>query len=87
MSNPRVLLMDEPSEGLAPLIVRGGHGRSSGGSRSSGSSILLVEQNPRLVFEVADDVVILNSGQVAFAGAVGDLHAQGVDLRQHLGVY
>ena len=86
MSNPRVLLMDEPSEGLAPQIVAEVMATNRR-LNAQGLSIVLVEQNARLVFEVADDVVILNSGQVAFAGAVGDLHAQGVDLRQHLGIY
>jgi branched-chain amino acid transport system ATP-binding protein len=81
-----VLLMDEPSEGLAPQIVAEVMATIRR-LKAQGLSIVLVEQNARLVFEVADDVVILNSGQVAFAGAVGDLHAQGVDLRQHLGIY
>ena len=86
MSNPRVLLMDEPSEGLAPQIVAEVM-TTIRRLKAQGLSIVLVEQNARLVFEVADDVVILNSGQVAFAGSVADLHAQGVDLKQHLGVY
>jgi branched-chain amino acid transport system ATP-binding protein len=50
-------------------------------------SIVLVEQNARLVFEVADDIVILNSGEVAFAGPAGELSAQRVDLHQLLGIY
>jgi branched-chain amino acid transport system ATP-binding protein len=86
MSNPRVLLMDEPSEGLAPQIVAEVMATIRQ-LKAQGLSIVLVEQNARLVFEVADDVVILNSGQVVFAGAVGDVTTQGVDLRQHLGIY
>ena len=86
MSNPRVLLMDEPSEGLAPQIVAEVM-TTIRRLKAQGLSIVLVEQNARLVFEVADDIVILNSGEVAFAGTAGDLHAQGVDLRQHLGIY
>jgi branched-chain amino acid transport system ATP-binding protein len=86
MSNPRVLLMDEPSEGLAPQIVAEVMATIRR-LKAQGLSIVLVEQNARLVFEVADDVVILNSGEVAFAGSAGELHAQGVDLRQHLGIY
>ena len=86
MSNPRVLLMDEPSEGLAPQIVAEVMATIRT-LKAQGLSIVLVEQNARLVFEVADDLVILNSGQVAFAGAPGELTAAGVDLRQHLGIY
>jgi branched-chain amino acid transport system ATP-binding protein len=86
MANPRVLLMDEPSEGLAPQIVAEVMATIRR-LKADRLSIVLVEQNARLVFEVADDVVILNSGRVAFAGSVGELTAAGVDLRQHLGVY
>jgi branched-chain amino acid transport system ATP-binding protein len=76
MSNPRVLLMDEPSEGLAPQIVAEVM-TTIRRLKAQGLSIVLVEQNARLVFEVADDIVILNSGEVAFAGSAADLHAQG----------
>jgi branched-chain amino acid transport system ATP-binding protein len=86
MANPRVLLMDEPSEGLAPQIVAEVMATIRR-LKAQGLSIVLVEQNARLVFEVADDVVILNSGRVVFAGAAGELTAAGVDLRQHLGIY
>jgi branched-chain amino acid transport system ATP-binding protein len=86
MSNPRVLLMDEPSEGLAPQIVAEVMATIRR-LKAQGLSIVLVEQNARLVFEVADDVVILNSGRVVFAGPAGGLTAAGVDLHQHLGVY
>jgi len=86
MSNPRVLLMDEPSEGLAPQIVAEVMATIRK-LKADGLSIVLVEQNARLVFEVADDVVILNSGRVVFAGPAGELTAAGVDLRQHLGIY
>jgi branched-chain amino acid transport system ATP-binding protein len=86
MANPRVLLMDEPSEGLAPQIVAEVMATIRA-LKAQGLSIVLVEQNARLVFEVADDVVILNSGRVVFAGPAGELSAAGVDLRQHLGIY
>ena len=86
MANPRVLLMDEPSEGLAPQIVAEVMATIRK-LKESGLSIVLVEQNPKLVFEIADDIVILNSGQVAVAAPAAALHAQHVDLRQHLGVF
>ena len=69
MGNPRVLLMDEPSEGLAPLIVAE-VGRTIARLKAEGQSIVLVEQNVKLAFELADEVVILNTGRVAFAGSV-----------------
>ncbi|MEP7031629.1 MAG: ABC transporter ATP-binding protein, partial [Pseudolabrys sp.] len=60
MGNPRVLLMDEPSEGLAPQIVAEVM-TTIRKLKESGLSIVLVEQNPKLVFDVADDIVILNT--------------------------
>jgi len=86
MGNPRVLLMDEPSEGLAPQIVAEVMATIRK-LKESGLSIVLVEQNPNLVFDVADEVVILNSGRVAVADAVGNLKDGKVDLRQHLGIF
>jgi branched-chain amino acid transport system ATP-binding protein len=86
MSNPRVLLMDEPSEGLAPQIVAEVMATIRK-LKESGLSIVLVEQNPKLVFDIADDVVILNSGRVAVVSTASALKSDGVDLRQHLGIF
>ena len=86
MSNPRVLLMDEPSEGLAPQIVAEVI-KTVGKLKDQGLSIVLVEQNPKLVFEIADDVVILNSGRVAVSGSVDEIERAELDLREHLGVF
>jgi len=86
MANPRVLLMDEPSEGLAPQIVAEVMATIRK-LKESGLSIVLVEQNPKLVFDIADDIVILNSGRVALASSAEALRGDDVDLRQHLGVF
>ena len=86
MGNPRVLLMDEPSEGLAPQIVAEVMATIRK-LKESGLSIVLVEQSPKLVFDIADDIVILNSGRVAVVSSAAALKADGVDLRQHLGVF
>jgi branched-chain amino acid transport system ATP-binding protein len=86
MANPRVLLMDEPSEGLAPQIVAEVMATIRA-LKASGLSIVLVEQNPKLVFEIADDIVILNSGEVAVADRTATLREKNVDLRQYLGVF
>ena len=86
MGNPTVLLMDEPSEGLAPLIVAE-VGRTIARLKKEGQSIVLVEQNIQLAFELADDVVILNTGRVAFAGPVEQVRANEALITQHLGVF
>ena len=86
MGNPRVLLMDEPSEGLAPQIVAEVMATIRK-LKESGLSIVLVEQNPKLVFDVADDIVILNTGRVAMVSTPAELSKDNVDLRQHLGVF
>jgi branched-chain amino acid transport system ATP-binding protein len=86
MARPRVLLMDEPSEGLAPMIVAEVMAAIRR-LKAQGLSILLVEQNARLVQDVADDIVILNSGRVVAAGATAELQKSGVDFAHHLGVF
>ena len=86
MGNPRVLLMDEPSEGLAPQIVHEVM-ETIRKLKKSGLSIVLVEQNPTLVFDVADDIVLLNTGQVAVVSTPAALKDDAAALRQHLGVY
>jgi branched-chain amino acid transport system ATP-binding protein len=86
MSNPRVLLMDEPSEGLAPQIVAEVMATIRR-LKAQGLSIVLVEQNAKLVFDVADDIMILNSGRVVVDAPAAGLRADSEDLRQHLGIY
>ncbi len=86
MGNPRVLLMDEPSEGLAPIIVAE-VGRTIARLKSEGQSILLVEQNVKLALELADEVVVLNTGRVAFAGDVAAFSRDESLITQHLGVF
>jgi branched-chain amino acid transport system ATP-binding protein len=86
MGNPRVLLMDEPSEGLAPLIVAEVR-RTIARLKDEGQSIVLVEQNIKLAFDVADEVVILNTGRVAFAGGVEQVRSDEALITQHLGVF
>jgi branched-chain amino acid transport system ATP-binding protein len=86
MTNPRVLLLDEPSEGLAPAIVHE-VGRILARLRSSGLSILLVEQNTKLALGLADEVVTLNSGRVAYDGPCEKIRHDESFLTQQLGVY
>ena len=86
MGNPRVLLMDEPSEGLAPLIVAE-VGRTIALLKQEGQSILLVEQNVRLALDLADDVVLMNTGRVVFAGTIDQLRDDEALITQHLGLF
>jgi len=86
MSNPRVLLMDEPSEGLAPQIVAEVMATVRK-LKEQGLSIVLVEQNAKLVFDLADDIIILNSGRVVVADTAARMKASGIDLHHHLGVF
>jgi branched-chain amino acid transport system ATP-binding protein len=86
MGNPRVLLMDEPSEGLAPLIVAE-VGRTIRRLKEEGQSIVLVEQNITLAFDLADDVVLLNTGRVVFSGGVAQVRDNRELITQHLGVF
>ena len=86
MSNPRVLLMDEPSEGLAPQLVVEVMATIHR-LKAEGLSIVLVEQNAKLVFDVADEIVVLNTGRVVIDAAATELRQSGVDLRQHLGIF
>src|SRR6202158_972755 len=86
MGNPRVLLLDEPSEGLAPLIVAE-VGRTIKRLKDEGQSIVLVEQNLQLAHDVADQAVILNTGRCAFAGAASDILNNEELIAQNLGVF
>jgi branched-chain amino acid transport system ATP-binding protein len=86
MGNPRVLLLDEPSEGLAPLIVAE-VGRTIKRLKEEGQSILLVEQNLKLALEVSDQVIILNTGRCVFAGDAADILNNEEMIAQNLGVF
>jgi branched-chain amino acid transport system ATP-binding protein len=86
MGNPRVLLMDEPSEGLAPQIVAE-VGRVIETLRAEGLSIVLVEQNMRLALSLADHVAILNTGRVVFSGTPAEMEANPTIVDRHLGVF
>jgi branched-chain amino acid transport system ATP-binding protein len=86
MGNPRVLLLDEPSEGLAPLIVAE-VGRTIQRLKAEGQSIVLVEQNRQLALEVADTAVILNTGRCVFVGDARELQDNETLIAQNLGVF
>ncbi len=70
--NPKLLLLDEPSQGLAPLIVRDVF-RVIDRARDSGISVLLVEQNVRAAVEIADRAYVLDDGRIVYEGSAADL--------------
>ncbi len=85
MTNPQILLMDEPSEGLAPVIVER-VAEVIRGLRGQKLSILLVEQNFRLGMDTGDHVYILSKGVVVWEGPPARLEAAEDVKRTHLGV-
>ena len=72
--NPKLLLLDEPSQGLAPLIVQDVF-RVIAAMRSEGMSILLVEQNVRAAVEIANRAYVLDDGRIVYEGAAAELAA------------
>ena len=85
MTNARLLLLDEPSEGLAPIIVRE-IGRTFVRLKEEGLSILLVEQNVPLALRVADRVYVMSKGQIVYHGTPNDLDANEEVKRRFLGI-
>lgn len=85
MTNPKLLLMDEPSEGLAPLIVQQ-MGRIIKALNRDGLSILLVEQNPGMAMDVANYIYQLNKGRIVFESLPEVLEAHPQIMRKYLAV-
>ena len=85
MGNPELLLLDEPSEGLAPLIVEQLRQRVAE-LKATGLSIVLAEQNLQFVMALADRVYILEKGEVRFTGTPADLQADKSIVQQFLTV-
>ena len=84
MAKPSLLLMDEPSLGLAPLLIREIF-RVSGKLREQGMTILLVEQNARAALDLADRAYVMESGQVVAEGTAEQLAADERVQRAYLG--
>jgi branched-chain amino acid transport system ATP-binding protein len=83
IGNPEVLLLDEPSEGLAPVVVRALLDRLLE-LKAQGQTILLSEQNLRVATRLADRAYVLEQGQVRFAGTMAALQADEAVRRAHL---
>jgi len=85
VANPDLLLMDEPSEGLAPLMVRE-LGKIIGDLRGGGISILLVEQNLGFALDLADHVYVLSKGTIVHSCTPAELMANDEVKSRYLGV-
>ena len=86
MGNPDVLLLDEPSEGLAPLIVLE-VAEAIAKLKAEHLSIILVEQNFKLAMKLADDIVVLNTGRVVAVCTAQEVSADPDIVTRHLGVF
>jgi len=85
MRNPSLLLLDEPSEGLAPKLVAD-VGEALRSLRATGLAILLVEQNLSLATRVGERIYVMNKGTIVFEGTPGQLAAQPDVEARYLGV-
>ena len=85
MARPRLLMLDEPSLGLAPLVVASIFAILRHLNEEEGLAVLLVEQNATLAFEAAATAYVLEVGRVALAGPAGDLRADESVRRSYLG--
>jgi branched-chain amino acid transport system ATP-binding protein len=85
MLNPKLLLLDEPSEGLAPMIVQE-IVEVLKRLKGEGLAILLVEQNLRAAFAVADRHHVMNKGEICFTGSTAELEGNDFVLRTYLSV-
>ena len=85
MTNPKMLLLDEPSEGLAPILVRQ-VAETIRQLRTEGMSILLVEQNLRLALEFADKIYIMTKGRVVYEGLPEELAKDEKAKELYLGI-
>lgn len=85
VKQPTLLLMDEPSEGLAPLIVRTVK-QTIRALNGEGLSILLAEQQVAMALDLAHRVYIMDNGMIVYAGEVNELRRNPDVMRRHLGV-
>ena len=86
IGNPTVLLMDEPSEGLAPVIVEELTRAVKRLTKAGGLAIVLVEQNSRLALDIAARAVVMDRGRIVYDGPSATLRDDPVKLEQLIGV-
>ena len=86
MSGPRLLLIDEPSLGLSPLLVEQVFDALAALNRDHGLSVLLVEQNMTQALEAAARAYVMQSGRVALSGSAAELAASDEVRKAYLGM-
>ena len=86
IQNPDLLILDEPTEGLAPGIVKDAFSVIRTIKEKGDASILLVEQDVRATLSLSDRVYILGEGRIVFHGAPQELEARPDVKKEHLGV-
>lgn len=85
MSRSKLLLLDEPSLGLAPLVVRD-IARIVRGIHARGASVVLVEQNARMALRLCDHAYVMGTGRVTLSGTGQELLGNAQVQRSHLGL-
>ena len=85
LMRPALLMLDEPSFGLAPMVVQEIFAILGAINRESGVSLLLVEQNASLALDLADQAVLLETGRAAISGASHTLRSDDAVRRAYLG--
>jgi branched-chain amino acid transport system ATP-binding protein len=85
MSRPRLLLLDEPSLGLAPLITRGLFEQLTEVSREMAMTLLIVEQNANLALDIADRGYVLEAGTIVTSGTAAELKSDEAVRKAYLG--
>ena len=85
MGNPSCILLDEPSEGLAPVVVDQ-MAAAIGSLKAEGLSVLLSEQNLRFAAEVSDRAYIIEKGRIRFSGTMSELNAHDDVQAEYLAV-
>jgi branched-chain amino acid transport system ATP-binding protein len=86
MGNPELLLLDEPSEGLAPLIVEA-IGRLVAQIKQEGITVLLAEQNTYFALDLSDRVYIIDDGQIQYSGTAKEVRENRDIIRKYMGVH
>jgi branched-chain amino acid transport system ATP-binding protein len=85
MSRPKLLLLDEPSLGLAPLIIQGLFEQFADLNRERGTTMLIVEQNANLALAIAHRAYVLEAGEIALSGSAEELKHDDAVRRAYLG--
>ncbi|HEY1279941.1 MAG TPA: ATP-binding cassette domain-containing protein, partial [Acidimicrobiales bacterium] len=85
MSRPKLLLLDEPSLGLAPLIIQDLFRRFAELNQELGTTMLIVEQNANLALSIADRAYVIETGEIVLSGGAADVQSDDAVRRAYLG--